>query len=159
MQQTQNNLQPYAEVMRYMNNAEEALQKAAKDNNVYQDRKYVRVACGTAYLGVLEALDQWLQTKGVPALPKKKRKSIEFYTANVARLDGKLSAELHSAYRLLHIDGYYEGVRDVQAIQAGFAVAYRIIARIKPNIPEAELQTYVAEYQKKKASLWRKLFS
>jgi hypothetical protein len=158
-QQEQSKLQPYAEALRYMNNAEETLQKALKEDNLYRDRKYVRVACGTAYLGVLEALDKWLQMKGVPDPPKKKRKSIEFYTANVAKLDGKLGAELHTAYRVLHIEGYYEGIRDVRVIRPGFEIAYEIIARIKPAVPDEELQQYLATYQKTKPSLWRQLCS
>ncbi|GHV63439.1 hypothetical protein FACS1894195_5640 [Bacteroidia bacterium] len=158
-QQEQSKLQPYAEASRYMRNAEEILQKTRKEDNFYLDRKYVRVTCGTAYLGVLEALDKWLQMKNVQDPPKKKRKSIEFYTANVALLDGKLSSELHSAYRLLHIEGYYEGMCVVKAIKAGFETAYKIIARIKPDVPEEELQQYLATHQKKKSSLWRQLSS
>ncbi|GHV66636.1 hypothetical protein FACS1894199_10460 [Bacteroidia bacterium] len=158
-QQEQSKMEPYAEAMRYMNNAEATLQKAVKEDNYYRDRKYVRVACGTAYLGVLEAVNKWLQLRNVPDPPRKKRKSIEFYTANVAMLDGKVSAELHAAYRLLHIDGYYEGVRAVKAIKAGFETAYDIIARIKPDVPEEVLQQYLTEHQKKKLPFWRQLSS
>ncbi|GHV66602.1 hypothetical protein FACS1894199_10370 [Bacteroidia bacterium] len=158
-EQEQSKLQPYAEAMRYMNNAEGILQQTRKEDNVYLDRKYVRMACGTAYLGVLEAVDKWLQLKDVPNPSKKKRKSIEFYTANVALLDGKLTSELHAAYRVLHIEGYYEGVCVVKVIQGGFDTAYQIIARIKPDVPEEELKQYLDAYTKKKASLWQQLSS
>jgi hypothetical protein len=93
----------------------------------------VRVACGTAYLGVLKALDALFDLRGVPLPPKKKHKNIEFYTFNAARLDGKLSRDIHDAYRLLHIDGYYEGICRVGTISDGFDAAYEIIARIKPE--------------------------
>ena len=56
----------YAEAIRYMNNAKEVLQKARKDGKYYADKKYVRMACGTAYSGTLVALDAYLLLKGVP---------------------------------------------------------------------------------------------
>ncbi|GHT13919.1 hypothetical protein AGMMS4956_10850 [Bacteroidia bacterium] len=150
-------LEPYAEVMRYLCNAEEVLQKAGKEDKFYLDSKYVRMACGTAYSGVLLALDAWLKTKGVE-MPKRQRKSIDFYLANIAKLDRKMLDYVNTVYDILHLSGYYDGVRDVRVIRAGFEHAYTIVEKIKPNVPEAELQTYIAEYQKKKASLWKKLF-
>jgi len=41
----------YGEAIRYMNNARECLTKAKKEDGYYQDQKYVRMACGTAYSG------------------------------------------------------------------------------------------------------------
>ncbi|GHT40386.1 hypothetical protein AGMMS49965_08590 [Bacteroidia bacterium] len=123
----------YAEAMRYMSNAKETLQKARKEDKYYADKKYVRTACGTAYNGVLLALETYLTLKGVEMPSKKKHKSIEFYVDNVARLDGKLLKELHAAYRVLHIDGYYEGTLNVGVIKSGFEAAYDIIDRIKPD--------------------------
>jgi hypothetical protein len=158
-QQEQSKLQPYAEALRYMNNAEEILQKTRKEDNIYLDRKYVQIACGAAYLGVLIALNTWLQLKGVPDPPKRKRKTIGFYTDNVARLDGKLAVHLHTVYEVLHRESYYDGVQDAKIIRGGFERAYEIIARIKPAMPEEELQQYLAEHQKKKSSLWRQLYS
>ena len=122
----------YAEAMRYMSNAKETLQKARKEDNYYADKKYVRTACGTAYNGVLLALDTYLELKGVE-MPKKKRKSIEFYTANVAQLDGKLLKELNVVYDVLHLSGYYDGVQDAVVVKRGFDVAFDVIDRIKPN--------------------------
>lgn len=46
--------------MRYINNAKEVLSKAKIENNIYVDVKYVRSACGIAYLGVLKAIDEYL---------------------------------------------------------------------------------------------------
>ena len=40
--------------------------------------------------------------------------------------------EVNTAYDVLHLDGYYDGVRNVKVIQGGFEVAYDIIERIKP---------------------------
>jgi hypothetical protein len=124
----------YAEAMRYMRNAEETLGKSKKDDGGrhYADKKYVRTACGTAYNGILIALDAWLELKDVSRPTKKQRKSIEYYTYNIAKLDGGLKKDLNSAYSLLHLYGYYDGETYVKTIRTGFDLAYDIIERIKP---------------------------
>ncbi|GHT66868.1 hypothetical protein FACS189452_03510 [Bacteroidia bacterium] len=156
-QQEQSKLQPYAEALRYMSNAEETLQKAIKEDGYYKDRKYVRSACGIAYLGVLEALEKWLELKDVPD-PKKQRKTILFYQNNVAKWDKKLSIELHVAYEILHREGYYDGIQKVSIVREGFDSAYEIISRIKPAVPEEELQAYLTAYQEQKTSLWKRMY-
>ncbi|GHT20101.1 hypothetical protein AGMMS4957_06010 [Bacteroidia bacterium] len=122
----------YAEAMRYMSNAKDTLQKARKEGNFYADKKYVRTACGTAYNGVLLALETYLELKGVE-MPKKRRRSIEFYTSNVGKLDGQLLKELNAAYAILHLEGYYDGIQKASLIREGFDSAYEIIEHIKPN--------------------------
>jgi len=131
----------YAEAIRYMNNAKETLQKAKKDGNYYTDKKYVRTACGTAYNGVLLALDAWFVLKGIPKPSKKQRKSIEYYMSNVAQIDKKLVTSLHAAYNALHLDGYYDGITNVKMITAGFDAAYEIIEKIKPEDAETAQET------------------
>jgi len=126
----------YAEAVRYMDNAKETLQKAKKDGNYYTDKKYVCTACGTAYKGVLLALDAWFVLKGIPKPNKKQRKSIEYYMSNIAQIDKKLVASLHAAYNILHLDGYYDGITNVKIIAEGFEVAYEIIEKIKPENAE-----------------------
>jgi glucosamine 6-phosphate synthetase-like amidotransferase/phosphosugar isomerase protein len=59
----------FAEAMRYMDNAKELLKKSRKDDFYYEDKKYVRISCGTAYHAVLIALDAYLELKGVPSPP------------------------------------------------------------------------------------------
>jgi uncharacterized protein (UPF0332 family) len=120
----------YAEAMRYMENAKETLQKAGKEDDHYHDTKYVRTACGTAYNGVLIALDAYLLLKGVEQ--KKGRKSIEYYTANISSLDKKLLSHVNNAYKILHLSGYYDGIDSAVVIKAGFDYAYQIIDQIKP---------------------------
>jgi hypothetical protein len=154
-------LQSYAEALRYMRNAEETLQKAGKENNFYLDAKYVRSACGIAYLGVLLALDIWLELKGMP-MPakrdkKKRHRSIDMYKYDIGRLDGKMLINLNTIYDVLHLAGYYDGVTNVRIIQEGFAVACEIIAKIKPAMPDTELQVFLANY--KKPSLLKKLYT
>jgi hypothetical protein len=122
----------YSEAIRYMDNAKDILAKSKKDGNHYADPKYVRTACGTAYLGVLIALDAWLKIKDIALPSKKKQKSIEFYQENVAKLDGKMVSRLNTAYRMLHLQGYYWGETNIKAISGGFEDAYQIIDKIKP---------------------------
>ena len=122
----------FAEALRYMDNTKETLQKAKKEDNYYNDRKYVRTACETAYNGVLLALDAYLKPKDVE-LPKKTRRSIDFYTRNISKIDGKLLKYLDTAYNILHLSGYYDGVLDARAIHVGFVNAYEIINKIKPT--------------------------
>jgi hypothetical protein len=124
----------YAEAIRYMDNAKETLRKAEKeDNGYYKDKKHVRTACGTAYLGVLIALDAWFTMKDIPQPPKRKQKSIEYYMSNIAKKDKKLLALMDTAYDVLHLSGYYHGKKDVKIIGRGFEVAYEIIDKIKPE--------------------------
>jgi len=131
----------YAEVVRYMDNAEETLKRAEKrDDGWYKDEKYVRTACGIAYLGVLVAVDAWLTLKGVRIPKKRNHTNIDFYLSNIAKLDKKMLDYVNDAYNVLHLDGYYRKVKNIKIIESGFEVAYEIIEKIKPenpvNIPE-----------------------
>jgi len=126
----------YFEAIRYMDNAKETLQRAKKnDDGYYQDKKYVRTACGTAYNGVLVALDAWFEMKGVVNPKKNNRKSVDFYKRNVSLLDKKMSDRFDAAYDILHLFGYYDGLTRVKTILDGFEVAYEIIDKIKPENP------------------------
>jgi len=120
----------YEEAIRYMENAKETLKKAGKEDDFYQDDKYVKTACGIAYNAVLKALDGYFITKEVKV--PKRRKSIEFYRDNIAKIDRKLMAHLNNAYTVLHLDGYYDGNVIVDTINSGFKSAYLIIDKIKP---------------------------
>jgi len=128
----------YAEAMRYIANAKDVLQKAGFENGRYKDSKYVRMACGTAYSGVLIAIETWLKLKDVDfsevAANKNKRKNIDFYKKNVAERDGKLKGYLDDAYEILHLSGYYDGLQNIKVIKEGFAAAKNIVAQIKPEV-------------------------
>ncbi len=123
-------INPYKEAMRYIENAQETLKKAGVDDRFYIDEKYVHTACGTAYIGMLKALDFLFNYKGVPK--RKGRKSIEYYQDILSNLDKKLLKNLNSAYRLLHLDGYYGGETSIKAIESGFDSAISIIDVLKP---------------------------
>ncbi|MCL2131362.1 MAG: DUF5618 family protein [Lentimicrobiaceae bacterium] len=122
----------YSEAIRYMDNAKEDLKKAKKEDSIYRDPKYVRRACGTAYSGVLIALDGYLTLKGMDKPTKKQRKSIEYYQSTITKIDKKMLSNLNLAYKILHLYGYYDGIESVNVIKEGFNFAYEIIEKIKP---------------------------
>ena len=129
-EQTQLKASYYNEAIRYMDNAKETLKKAAKEDLFYKDSKYVKTACGTAYNGVLIALDGYFLLKDVPK--KKGRKDIDYYRMNIAKIDKKLLNYLNESYEALHLCGYYDGTKNVNIVKSGFEYAYTIIEKIKP---------------------------
>ena len=122
----------YNEAVRYMDNAKEYLKTAKKEGNFYRDKKYVKTACGTAYSGMLVALDCFLILKGVNKPKGKVRKTIEYYQSNITRIDRKMLDNLNVAYKILHLSGYYDGIESVDVIKTGFNFAYSLIEKIKP---------------------------
>jgi uncharacterized protein (UPF0332 family) len=123
----------YNEATRYIDNARESLKSAQKEGDFYRDSKYVRTACGTAYIGVLIALDGYCILKGIhTSKSKKERKSIEYYHKNIAKQDKKMLDYLNAAYKILHLSGYYDGIESVDVIKTGFSFANSIIEKIKP---------------------------
>ena len=123
----------YSEAVRYMDNAKGFLKNAKKEGKFYHDPKYVKIACGTAYSGLLVALDCFLILKGVNKPKGKVRKSIEYYQENIAKIDKKMLFYLNSAYKILHLSGYYDGIDNVTVIKEGFDEAQKIIEKIKPR--------------------------
>jgi tetratricopeptide (TPR) repeat protein len=124
----------YSEAMRYMDNAKECLKKAKKEDGYFSDQKYVRMACGTAYSGVLIALDCFLILKGVHKPTAKERKSIEYYQKSITKIDQKMLNGLNTAYKILHLWGYYDGIEKITVVKDGFDEAYKIIEKVKPTI-------------------------
>ena len=123
----------YSEAIRYMDNAKEYLKNAQKEGNFYHDKKYVRTACGTAYNGVLIALDCFFILKGVHKPNGKERKSVEYYQKNLGKLDRIMLDYLNSAYNILHLSGYYDGIEDAIVVKRGFDLADSLIEKIKPG--------------------------
>jgi hypothetical protein len=124
----------YSEAIRYMNNAGDFLKKAKKEGNFYHDPKYVKIACGTAYSGLLIALDGFLTLKGIDKSKGKSRKSIEYYQSNITKIDKKMLDYLNGAYQILHLSGYYDGILVASVVKEGFNFAYKIIEKIKPTV-------------------------
>ena len=123
----------YSDAMRYMDNAKDCLLKAKKEDGYYNDQKYVKMACGTAYNGVLTALDGYLMLKDVEMPNGNERKSIEFYRNNLAKIDKKILKKLNGLYQILHLWGYYDGIEKAAIVKEGFDDAYTIIEKLKPN--------------------------
>ena len=95
---------------RYLANAKETLAKAGIEDNRYVDIKYVKSACGIAYLGVVKAIDDYLIKHGVHPkdLPKKVEeyeKALKKYSAH----NGKVCDLFTDLNHELHIAGYYRG--------------------------------------------------
>jgi uncharacterized protein (UPF0332 family) len=131
----------YREAVRYISNASEILRtKAQKKDKYYQDDKYVRMACATAYNGVLLAADTYLEMKG-KAIEKKKgaRVSVDDYRTRLAKIDKSMLRTFNTAYEILHLVGYYEGETNYSVIRAGIDSAIDVINQIKPA-GEADLQ-------------------
>ena len=124
------NKNPYKEAIRYIDNAHATLKLAGRDGRFYIDKKYVHTACGTAYIGMLKALDFLFDIKKVPK--RRGRKSIDFYREILSNMDKKLLNHLNGGYYILHLNGYYEVLTDAKAIEAGFDNAIAIIDALKP---------------------------
>ena len=116
---------------RYMDNAKKELKLARKEGKFYQDAKHVSGACGVAYKGVLVALDGIFLLRGVERGDKRKRLSIEYYQRNLAKIDKKMLDSLNTAYEILHLSGYYDGLNHVKSIEGGFEEAEIIIGKLK----------------------------
>ena len=123
----------YAEAMRYIDNAKDALHKAKREGKYYTDTKYVRSASGIAYSGMLLALDTLMQIKNIQ-LPSKSRKSIDWYRDQLRKMDWKLLNEVNIAYDILHLLGYYEGHKNAEVINTGMDSAVYVIKKIKPVV-------------------------
>jgi uncharacterized protein (UPF0332 family) len=125
----------YREAVRYISNASEILRtKGQKKDKYYQDDKYVRMACATAYNGVLLATDTYLEMKG-KSIEKKKgtRVSVTDYRTRLAKLDKSVLRIFNTAYEILHLVGYYEGETKSDIITSGIDAAIDIINQIKPT--------------------------
>ncbi|MBU0701737.1 DUF5618 family protein [bacterium] len=123
------------EALRYLDNAKEILKTVPIEDNIYTDVKPVREAFGTAYLAILEAINEYLMTK--KGLTKKELpKSVEGYrTALQKHLvihNGKLMREFESLYDTLHIAGYYRGLLyNTELVKDAFKSAKVFIEKIK----------------------------
>lgn len=100
------------EALRYLQNAKELLSGVPIKNNNYTDVKPVREAFGTAYLAILEAINEALTKRGIQkkALPKSVDACRIALQKHFAVHNGKLAREFEFLYDTLHIAGYYRGL-------------------------------------------------
>ena len=125
---------PTKESGRYFDNAKVLLRKSPSEENRYADVKYVQEACGTAYLAVLKALDEYFVRNGVNE--KDLPQSVEGYRDMIKKYlsvhNGKLTKDFEAIYRELHISGYYRGnLQHVDVVKAAFKVTKAFIDRLK----------------------------
>lgn len=121
------------ESLRYLNNAKEMLKKASIEDNTYTDIKPIREAFGTAYLAILEAINEYLLRKGLTK--KELPKSVDAYRKALQKYfevrDGKLLREFEKLYDMLHIAGYYRGLLyDVNVVKDALKAAKSFIEKI-----------------------------
>ena len=121
------------EGIRYLDNAREIVRHVRVARETYLDRKPVREAMGTAYLAVLEAVNEALIRRGVPK--KELPRSVDAYRAalqrHLAPRHGKLLREFESLYDALHIAGYYRGLLyDRKLVREALDAAQRFIERV-----------------------------
>lgn len=120
--------------IRYLENAKEMLNKSPIENNTYLDIKYVKSACGMAYLGVLRAIDEYLLKRGVDE--KELPQTIDGYRDVLKKYlsihNGKLTREFDKLYKLLHIAGYYRGLlEDTYVLKDSLRAAKAFIDKIQ----------------------------
>jgi hypothetical protein len=122
------------ESTRYLNNAKEILKSASIEDGTYTDIKPVREACGTAYLAVLMAIDEYLLKTGVaqdklPTSVDGYRKALKRY---LSIRDGKLLRSFEALYNELHIAGHYRGLlRQTNVIREVLKFAKAFIEKIQ----------------------------
>lgn len=122
------------ESLRYLQNAKGILAQTPIENNDYVDVKPVREAFGTAYLAVLEAINEALLKRGVSK--KELPKSVDGYRIalqkHFAAHNGKLARKFENLYDTLHIAGYYRGlIRGTAAVKDIFKDARDFIDKFK----------------------------
>ena len=122
------------EALKYLNNAKEILKSVPVADNVYTNIKPVREAFGTAYLAVLEAINEFLMVK--KGLTKKELpKSVDAYRKVLQEYltvhNGKLMREFEMLYDALHIAGYYRGlIYDTNMVKDALKAAKIFIEKI-----------------------------
>jgi len=121
------------EGVRYLENSREILRRVPVERDIYLDRKPIREAMGTAYLAVLEAINEALIRRGVARkeLPKSVDAYREALQRHLAPRNGKLMREFESLYDLLHIAGYYRGLLyDRKVVREALDAAQRFIEKV-----------------------------
>ena len=107
---------PIREAERYLQNARQILsEKAEKDGDYYNDRKYVKMAGNTAWNGVLVALDAVLPIR--INMKRGQRPDFKDYQIAIVKKDSRMARPLLNAYELLHKSLGYDGVTHYKVVQ------------------------------------------
>lgn len=124
---------------RYLENAKEILKtKAILKDKFYEDPKYVRMACNTAYSGLLIAVNDLFEYKNIKNSKNKSERSqatdVKFYVKNLAQINKKKMKEFNEAYKYLHLLGGYDGSLYVDTSKNGIMFAKSLITWIDKQI-------------------------
>jgi hypothetical protein len=121
-----NQKNPIEEARRYVDNAQDVIQKANYDPElkIYMDGKYVKMAGNTLWNGCLIALDAVLNVR-----KGKGRPNIEKYKEAASKLDRKLLAAILAGYETMHLYMGYDGTQNKKNCDSGFECANAIIDR------------------------------
>jgi len=118
------------EARRHIDNAKGFLSNnAKKEDGLYHDKKYVKIAGHTAYTGILVALDELLGEK-----KKKTRKSVEWYQKELSGLDKKVTSDFATAYEILHLAMGYDGAQSAKLAKIGMEEAEKIIGWVENRL-------------------------
>lgn len=123
-------MEAISEARRHIDNAKDFLSNnARKQDGLYQDKKYVKIAGHTAYTGILLVLNELLGEKN-----RKTPKSAEWYQYELSRVDKSLLSNFTTAYQLLHIDMGYQGTRSAKIAALGLDTAEKIIDWVETRL-------------------------
>ena len=119
---------PVSEARRYVENAKDLLKNNGQldyETQLYQDRKYVRMAGNTLWNGVLLIIDTVFHVKRVGRM----HPNVIDYRDEVAKRDKKLLALFNTAYETIHVYMGYDGNLDRATCLSGIRLANDIIDR------------------------------
>lgn len=109
-----------SESRRYLDNAKEMLKRSGKEGDLYTDSKYVSMATGTAYAGLLIMVQRIIDFNGLPRA--KKEADVKYYQESLGKINKKLLSYFNSGYGLLHLLGYYRSDTLVSNVSSGFQI-------------------------------------
>lgn len=125
---------PVQEARRYVQNAKDILNEKARldlETQLYQDRKYVRMAGNILWNGVLLIINAVFLVKKTP----KSRPHFDTYRKAIATRDQKLLSLFIGAYETMHIYMGYDGGLDKEACSGAVRMANDIINRCAAMLP------------------------
>lgn len=123
-------MEAVTEARRHIDNAKDFLSNnARKQDELYQDKKYVKIAGHTAYTGILLVLNELLGEKN-----RKTPKSVEWYQYELSRVDKSLLSNFTMAYQILHIDMGYQGSKSAELASIGLQKAEKIIDWVETRL-------------------------
>lgn len=125
---------PVKEARRYVKNARDILNEKGKldaETQLYQDRKYVRMAGNTLWNGVLLILDAVFHVNTDDGT----RPDIRDYRNAIVKRDLKLFTFVNVGYDIMHLSMGYDGNPYKANCQKGISLANDIIDRCAAMLP------------------------